>query len=57
MKKNLLKVIQTFLIVLIVLMQSMAQNSIITGSISSVTGEVVPGVSIQIIRNELGYCY
>ena len=29
-------------------MHSMAQNSTITGSVVSVTGEVIPGVSIQI---------
>jgi len=42
------------LIVLTILMHSMAQNSIITGNISSVTGEVVPSVSIQIKGTNLG---
>ena len=54
MQKNLLKVLQTFLIVLTVLMHSMAQNSTITGNVASVTGEVVPGVSIQIKGTNLG---
>jgi TonB-linked SusC/RagA family outer membrane protein len=48
MQKTLLKVLQTFLIVFIVIMQSMAQNSTITGIVSSASGEPVPGVSIQI---------
>ena len=54
MQKNLLKVLQTFLIVLTILMHSMAQSSTITGNVMTVTGEVIPGVSIQIKGTNLG---
>ena len=54
MQKNLLKVLQTFLIVFTVFMQSMAQNNSLTGIVSSVSGEVVPGVSIQIKGTNAG---
>jgi len=54
MQKNLLKVLQTFLIVLAILMQSMAQNNTVIGNVSSVAGEIIPGVSIQIKGTNLG---
>ena len=54
MQKNLLKVLQTFLIVLAILMQSMAQNNTIIGNVTSVAGEVIPGVSIQIKGTNFG---
>ncbi|WP_394990045.1 SusC/RagA family TonB-linked outer membrane protein [Emticicia sp.] len=54
MLKNLLKVLQTFLIVLFFIQHLTAQSNIITGTVSAVSGETIPGVNIQVKGTNAG---